>query len=150
MLVTELPLDQVDIGTEIRAKDHSWWKLKLKHSDGKVTLENGTREFTGRIKSPVVCRVSDDELREALKILGAVPYAVKIGAPPYIVQEKWRGPDELRSHIRFLHGYYVEDVKTRKELVECHATLHEDEDRPFYLTHVHDQARFAAILRQGA
>ena len=82
----------------------------------------------------------DDAVAVAEKVLGAeeiVTHSKARGALAPAFPKTIRGLDNGKSHIRLLHGTYVEDVKDMKGLIEAHEDLHGRPGHKGWIEHRH-------------
>jgi hypothetical protein len=149
----QLPWNVLQAGFRVVMKDGYPWTVKA-HDLTSITVERDgrppvTRPLpTGDAEVVLDVRtqaVLDKRVAEAEAVLGTILGAEReaIGNPGayvHVLPTQWWNEEDLRMHLRFMHGEYEYDVKTvdgEFGLLALHAHGHEMKDTPRYVPHVH-------------
>lgn len=153
MIVREGKWGELFKGAYIRDKAGKTWKVFAEREGwwGIVDREGTKAKLSPRnSNSPVTfLEPTEEEAMKAVRErLDGTPIAYKeeesAGGTgmwhvfPFPTTRSGRGRlEEARAHIFMMHGTYVGDVKTIKDLMACHDELHSDPDLKYYVPHIH-------------
>ena len=148
MKTADLPWNALETGLQVMMKGLPWEIVQFSMEE--VTVARAGREITRSLPGGNATVVLDARTRALLKeraeaaegvlrsVLGAERDA--LGNPEAyvpILPTKWYGEDDLRMHLRFMHGIYEVDIKGVPGLLDAHVSTHADRDVPYYLPHIH-------------
>jgi hypothetical protein len=153
MKTDTLPWNCLEAGFRVVMKDGYPWTVKA-HDLETITVERDGRPAITRplpagdaevVLDARTQAVLDKRASEAEGVLAAILGAEReaIGNPGayvYVCPTQWWNEDDLRMHLRFMHGEYEYDVKTvdgEYGLLALHDHGHKEKDVPRYVPHVH-------------
>lgn len=150
MKTVTLPWSALEDGLQVVMKDGYPWTVSG-FSLSSITVEREGRpamtrplpdgEATVVLTREVQAKL-DKRAAEAEGVLKAILGAEReaLGNPlanPLVLPTQWWNEEDLRMHLRFMHGMYETDVKTVEGLLDMHRSSHADRDLPYYVPHVH-------------
>ncbi len=105
---------------------------------GHATLKAGNVEHRIEVSQRQLVRVVNDAQMMLRKYLGAEPI-------PWPVPATISRLSDMRSHLKMMHGMYVEDVKTLAAGRYAHEKAHETPEYHDWVVHVHSDKPFENV-----